>query len=135
MKSGALSLIGVALLVACSGCKLEEVRGSTKFGPSFQHRGSNRTNSTRWTVQQGLDFKWEDGINTGVTYRRRDTDDGNGNNDNAVFFDVSYPIWEAPKKPSKTKKKLKDLKERIETLEAELATLKAQLESGGSTTP
>jgi len=98
--------------------KLKEVRSKSKFGPSFQHSGLNRTDSTRWTAQQGVEFKWSDGLKTGITYRRRDTDDGNGNNDNAVFVDFSFPIWKAEKEPDPLKKRVRKLEKRVKELEA-----------------
>ena len=103
--------------------KLKEIRSKSKVGIQFQHRGSNRTDSDRWTAQQGIEFKWSKGVKTGFTYRRRDVDDGNGNNDNAIFFDVSFPIWKAKKKPDPLKKKVKKLEKRVKELEALLAEL------------
>ena len=112
---------GALMLMLLSGCapKLKEVRSKTKFGPDFRHRGSGRTDSTRWTVQQGIEFKWNKGVRTGITYRRRDTDDGNGNNDNGVFINFSFPIWKAKKKPDPLKKRVKKLERQV----AELQTL------------
>jgi len=109
------------LLILASGCTLREIRSDTKFGPSFRHKGSNRTNSVRWSVEQGFDFKWSKGINTGISFRRRDTDEGTGDNDNTVFFDVSFPIWKAEKKPNPLKKRLKKLERRVAELESMLA--------------
>lgn len=116
-------VIGCMLLVASGpGCsRLKEVRSKTKFGPSFRHKGSKRTDSVRWTVQQGFDFKWKGGVTTGVSYRRRDTDAGTGDSDNGVFFSLSFPVWEAPKKPGSTKKRLKHLEKRVLELEKKLA--------------
>ena len=111
---------GALILILLSGCelKLKQIRSETKFGPSFRHKGADRTDSTRWTVQQGIEFRWNKGVKTGITYRRRDTDDGNGNNDNAVFIDFSFPIWKAKKKPDPLKKRLKKLERRVAELEA-----------------
>ncbi|UCE61900.1 MAG: hypothetical protein JSU63_09215, partial [Phycisphaerales bacterium] len=73
------------------GCTLVEIRSKSKTGPEFRHRGVDRTNSIRWYAQQGFEFVWRDDnnnkITTGVTYRRRDIDNGNSDNDNGVFFD------------------------------------------------
>ncbi|MCH7526031.1 MAG: hypothetical protein IID39_01210 [Planctomycetes bacterium] len=113
-------LIVLSLLVALApGCALEEVRSKTKFGPEFRHKGSNRTNAVRWTAQQGFDFKWDKGISTGITYRRRDTDEGSGDNDNGVWIDISFPIWQAPEKADA-------MARRVERLERRLARLESQ---------
>jgi len=114
----AILMIGCGVF-AFSGCsKLKEIRSKSKFGPRYNHRGTKRTDSTQWTVQQGIEFKFKDGSKTGITYRRRDVDDGNGNNDNSVFVDFSFPIWKAPKKRSSQKKRLKKLEKRVAQLEA-----------------
>ena len=113
-------LTGGLSLILLAGCQqnLKEIRSKTKFGPSFRHKGSKGTDSVRWRVQQGLEFKWKKGIKTGITFRRGDTDDGNGNNDNAVFLDFSFPIWKAEKKPDPMKKRMKKLERRLAELEA-----------------
>lgn len=112
-------LILVAVVAALgAGCQLREIRSRSKVGPQFRHRGSNRTNSVRWAAQQGFDFKWKNGITTGVTYQRRDTDNGNGNNDNGILFRVSFPIWKAKKKPDPLQKRIAKLEERLAELEA-----------------
>lgn len=121
MQSRRLLLVGslmLSLLAGCQAMKLKEVRSKTKFGPSFRHKGSKRTDSVQWTVQQGVEFKWKKGVKTGITYRRRDTDAGNGNNANSVFIDFSFPVWKAKKKPDPMKKKIKKLEKRVAELEA-----------------
>lgn len=125
MRRLVVVIVGSGLLVGSGGCGLKQVRSKTKFGASYRHKGSNRTDSTQWSVQQGLSFKWKHGLRTGISYRRRDIDDGNGNSDNAVYLDVSFPIWKKPKKPSKTAKRLKKLEKRLARLEAELVTLRS----------
>ena len=109
-----------AALVLSTGCALTGIKGKTKFGPSFRHKGSKRTDSVRWTAQQGFDFKWDNGITTGISFRRRDTDNGNGDNANAIFFNVSYPLWKAKKKPDRLKKRVKKLEKRLAEMEARL---------------
>jgi len=109
---------GVILLTWSSGCALQEVRSKTKFGPEYQHSGSDSTDSVRYSEEQGIDFMWGNDWTTGVSYRRRDTDNGNGNNDNGVWFDFSFPIWKRPKAEAKTA-------ERIEALERRLAEVEA----------
>ena len=70
-----------------------------------------------------MEFKWDKGINTSVTYRRRDEDNGNGDRDNGVWFELSFPIWH-PKKPPD------QLASKIEELEMRLAQLEAQSKDG-----
>ena len=120
-RYGILLLCGVSVTLS-SGCALKEIRSETKFGPSFRHKGSDRTNSVRWTAQQGLEFKWDKGVDTGISFRRRDTDDGNGDNDNTLYLDFSFPIWKAEKKSKSLNKRLKKLEKRV----AELETLLRQ---------
>ncbi len=108
------------LVPLATGCALKEVRSKTKVGPEFRHRGSNRTDSDRWTAQQGIEFKWDKGISTGLTYRRRDTDDGSGDNDNGVWFDVSFPIWKAKKRQDNTAERMAELERRVAELERRL---------------
>lgn len=102
------------------GCALKEVRSKTKLGPEFRHKGSNRTESVRWTAQQGVELKWEGGVSTGLTYRRRDTDAGSGDHDDGVWLDFSFPLWKAPKKPDTMKDQMEALARRLATLEAQL---------------
>ena len=111
----------VLLTLFMGGCQLKEIRSKTKFGPEFRHKGSDSTNAVRWTVQQGLDFKWKQGWTTGITYRRRDTDDGSGDNDNGDWIDFSFPIWKAPKNKrdhhNETSIYIDELRQRIAKLE------------------
>ncbi len=125
LKVVAVSMVMLSLSLGCQA-KLKEVRSKTKFGPTYKHKASNRTDSARWTVQQGIELKWNKGVKTGITYRRRDVDAGNGDNDNTVFVDFSFPIWKAKKKPSKMKKRVKKLERRIEQLEALLKTSESE---------
>jgi hypothetical protein len=108
------------LVPLTAGCALKEVRSETKVGPEFRHTGSNRTNSDRWTAQQGIEFKWDKGINTGITYCRRDVDDGQGDNDNGVWLDVSFPIWKAKKRQDNTAERMAALERRVAELESRL---------------
>ena len=122
MEIRRILLTGGLALILLTGCqaKLKEVRAKTKFGPSFRHKGAKRTDSVRWTVQQGFDFKWDNGITTGVDVRRRDVDDGTGDNTTGVFFRVSFPVWKAEKKPDPLKERVRKLEKRLAELEAEL---------------
>ena len=108
----------VLLTLFIGGCQLKEIRSKTKFGPEFRHKGSNSTNAIRWTSQQGFDFKWKRGISTGITYRRRDTASGSGDNDNGVWLDFSFPIWKAPKINEESTEYIQELEMRIAKLEA-----------------
>ena len=117
--------IGVACILASlvfTGCswKLQEVRGKTKFGPEFRDK-SGRKSEVRWTsIQQGFEFKWDNGWKTGITYRRRDIDEGPGGNDNGIWFDFSYPLWKAPKEADASHDQIEDLEKRLAQLEADL---------------
>jgi len=115
-------MIGV-LLLSLAGCTLQEIRSKSKFGPEYRYKGSSRTDSVRWYAQQGVEFKWDKDIVTAVTYRRRDEDNGNGDHDNAVWFELSFPIWQAKKPPDQTARQ-------IEVLEMRLAQLEAQSKDG-----
>jgi len=119
-------LLLISMLIG--GCGVKEIRGKTKFGPEFRHKGSDSTDSVRWTVQQGFDFKLKKGWSTGITYRRRDTARGSGNNDNGVWFDFSFPIWKAPKKKDK-KKDSKETSEYVTELEQRIAQLEAMYDA------
>lgn len=108
----------VVLIAALAGCKAQEVRSKWKVGPEFRHNGSRQTDEVRWTAQTGIEVKWSNGVTTGITYRRRDTDDGGSQNDNGVWLEWSFPLWKAPEKKD-------DLKARIAELEARVAALEA----------
>ena len=118
MKRLTLLIFLLFIVPPFSGCGLKEIRSKTKFGPEFRHRGIDSTNSVRWYAQQGFDFKWENDLTTGITYRRRDTDNGSGDNDNGVWIDFSFPIWKAPKKSDQTSESVHKLEKRITELEA-----------------
>lgn len=109
--------LGLPLL---TGCALKEVRSKTKTGVEYRHSGTSRTDAERYLVQQGVQFKWDKGVSTTVSYRRRDTNDGNGNNDNGVWFEIGFPIWKAKSKPVETTERLATLERRIAELENRL---------------
>lgn len=119
-------IVAVLVVSVLPGCALKEIRSKSKIGPEFRHRGSNSTNSVRWTVQQGFDFKWDEGVSTGITYRRRDTDGGSGDNDNGVWIDFSFPIWKAPKKEHATAARVEELERRLAQLEGQAKARFAQ---------
>jgi hypothetical protein len=119
MRAGTYAGCGL-LVCLVTGCALQEVRSKTLAGPEFRYSGSSRTNEDRWTVQQGIEFKWDRGITTGVTYRRRDVDQGDGDHDDGVWVDFSFPIWTAPKKPDPTARRVDVLEKRLAELERKL---------------
>jgi len=112
----------ICVAIAAAGCALQEIRSKSKFGPEFRHSGSDRTNDVRWYAQQGFDFIWSDQkgnkITSGITYRRRDVDEGDGGNDNGIWLDFSFPIWRAPSKAKETNERIGSLEERIAMLES-----------------
>lgn len=108
-----------------SGCKAKptELRGKTSFGPEFRNRGNN-TSEVRYTAQQGFEMKWDNGWTTGVQYRRRDVDEGSGDNENRVLVEVGYPIWKAPKKEDKaTDRRIQKLQEEVEEMRDRVAAM------------
>lgn len=125
-KACCLSLMGCLLAVALTGgCKANptELRGKTSFGPEFRNRGNN-TQEVRYAAQQGFEMKWDNGWTTGVQYRRRDVDEGSGDNENRVLVEVGYPIWKAPKKEDKaTDRRIQQLQEQVEEMRARVAGL------------
>jgi hypothetical protein len=125
------SAIAITLAFIC-GCTLTEIRSKSKVGPEFRYRSSDRTNSIRWYAQQGFDFVWQDDrnnkITTGITYRRRDIDNGNSDNDNGVWLEFSFPLWVAPKEPD-------PVMQRVRQLERRLAELEANQSAGGGQIP
>ena len=124
------------VLAFLPGCTLVEIRSKSKAGPEFRHRGFYRTDSIRWYAQQGLEFVWRDDhnskITTGVTYRRRDIDNGNSDNDNGIWLDFSFPLWKAERSTDPAARRIELLERRIAALEAEqgqaLARSSAQTE-------
>lgn len=118
MRTG--TLVACGLMVSMfSGCGIKEVRSKSKFGPEFRHSGTKRTSRTRWSAQQGIEFKWEKGVTTAMTYRRRDDDNGGGNNDNGVWFEVSFPLWKAKPKADKNAARIRELERRLAAIEAD----------------
>ena len=118
---------GVVLLALLSGCALEEVRSKNKFGSEWRHSGSRSTAEERYSVEPGFEFKWDKGISTGLSYRRRDIDNGSGDSDNGLFVDVSFPLWKRPKAEAKTAERIEELERRL----AELETARAERSADG----
>jgi len=111
-------MLGMVIPVLC-GCALQEVRSKSLWGPEWQHKGSDSTDAVRYYAQEGLEFKWDKGIATTVTYRRRDVDDGNGDNDNGVWFDISFPLWKAKPKEKAAELRIAELERRLALVETE----------------
>lgn len=101
------------------GCTLQEVRGKTKGGTEWRHSGSRNDNDERYSFEHGFEFKWDNGWSTGISGRRRDINDGTGDNDTGVWLDVSYPIWKAPKKASAEQRRIAELEKRLAMLEGQ----------------
>jgi len=121
----AILLAPLIATVACtSGCKsggVTEIRGKNQVGPEFQHDGVKRSDQIRYYAGQQIEAKWENGWTTAVTYRYRAIDEGNGNQEQLVLFEVGYPIWKAPKKPDKTAMQIEELQKKIGELQSRLA--------------
>ena len=119
-------LIGV-LVAFAGGCAmptmpvLQEVRHKNRVGVEEQHKGSSDTNAERYTVAQGVEFKWDKGLVTGVEVRRRDQNEGDGDNDTGLWFDVSYPLWQAAGGEKHADNETRELRLRIEELEGRMA--------------
>lgn len=128
MKKRWVACFVIVLLQWCAGCSLTEVRGKSKFGVENRYEGSSRSHEQRWLAQQGFDFTWRDKddrkFTTGVTYRRRDVDEGGGDHDDGVWIDFSFPIWKAPRDP--VARKIDLLERRLARLEAERHRLLTQ---------
>ncbi len=114
------------VLIACSctlmvesGCSLKEIRSKSTVGPEWRSSGAGgqREHEVRWSGQQGFELKWDRGISTTVTYRRRDSDGGDGDHDNGVWFELGFPLWKA--------KEQETLAQRVKSLEARLAYLES----------
>ena len=128
-RTGPLGILPVlaGIMLCVAGCanngkwSVTEIGGKTSFGPEWRNFGNN-THDIRYTAIQGLDFKLANKWNLGVSYQRRDVDEGSGDNENLVLFEVGYPIWNAPKKAEKSAVELE-----IEGLERELRLLNTEV--------
>lgn len=126
-KEYSLSMMSCSIVILLlGGCNVKptELRGKTSFGPEFRNRGNN-TQEVRYDARQAFDLKWDNGWSTGIQYRRRDVDDGSGDNENRVLVEVGYPLWKAPKKEEKsTERRIEDLQKQVEEMRARVAALR-----------
>ncbi len=125
-RACALCLASLTAVLALAGCKANptELRGKTSFGPEFQNRGNN-TSQIRYDARQAFEMKWDNGWTTGLSFRRRDIDDGSGDNENRVMAEIGYPLWKAPKKEDKaTDRRIQELQEQVEEMRVRVAELK-----------
>jgi hypothetical protein len=82
-------IITTILLSSCSS--LTEIRHKNSIGQEF------RENSDRYSLQEGIEFSFENGIKTGVSYRHRFTDNDEDTAENGVWLELSYPLWKKKK--------------------------------------
>ncbi len=122
MRSNAFLPIAASVVLAC-GCapKLKEIRSKSESGVEWRHSGTNRHDEERYSVSQGIEFKWDKGITTGVKYRRRDVNDGGGDGENGVWFDFGIPIWQAKENEGTSSAQVASLEARVAELERLLA--------------
>ncbi|MEE9296208.1 MAG: hypothetical protein V3W34_14775 [Phycisphaerae bacterium] len=118
MKTVQALVVLLVGLITC-GCRLTEIGSKHKLGVEYRHSGANDHEAQRYTFRQGLVFKWDDGSDTTITYRRRDVNDGAGDHDDGVWIEFSYPVWKAPDR------RKDDLSRRVQALERQVASLTA----------
>lgn len=115
------SLSTAAWLVVCilivPGCALKEVRSKVAFGPEFRHSGERNTSEVRYYASQGIELKWDRGITTELNYRRREIDEGSGDNENLLLVQVGFPLWEAQQPENPLAKRVRELERRLAELE------------------
>lgn len=123
-------LLVLILLPGCKSISISEITGKSSFGPEFRNFGDG-TSDIRYTAIQGFDLKLSNGWTTGVSYQRRDVDDGGGDNENLVLFEIGYPIWKASKKSEKTANQLRlhKLGNELHELSGELAAAENQAQT------
>jgi len=113
----------VAVLIAAltTGCQVNEIRSTNEFGVEWRHKGEGRTNHERYFVKPGLELEWSNDVETEVSFRRRDDNDGPGDSDNGLFFDVSIPIWRREPERDPRDLRIAELERRLAALEARVA--------------
>ncbi len=106
------------LLVFNSGCGLREIRTKTKFGVEARHTNKDKSHVERYLVQEALQLKWDNGVDTSLIYRRRDVSNSESSDaDDGVWFEIGIPLWKAPKKPDEVKTRMAALERRVAELE------------------
>jgi len=130
--SVALVVLTCAVASGCKTASVSEVRGKTAFGPEFRNRGNN-TSEVRYDARQSIEAKWDNGWTTALAFRRRDVDDGSGDNETRGMVEVGYPLWKAPKKPDKTAERLQELQQEVQEMRARVTAL--QVPANGDAEP
>ncbi len=122
------------VLLFTDGCSsLTQVNSKQKYGVEWRHKGEGDTDDERYGVQQGLEFKFANGLSTTLSYRRRDVAAGAGEGENAFFLNVGFPLWKKKAESKKAEKqantwasadtRIRSLERRIEELETRLKEL------------
>lgn len=119
-RTAVRGLFALAAL-ASAGCQLNEVRSTHGFGAEWRHQGEGRTEHQRFSVEPGLEFVWDNGVETGLSYRRRDDNEGPGNHDDGLFVQLSFPLWKRPKEKDTSELRIAELERRLSALEARSA--------------
>lgn len=130
-----LSLMLIVAALGVSGCKsakVIEISGKSAGGAQFQNHGNN-THDVKYYAIQSLEFKLSNKWTIGVGYQRTDIDEGTGDNENLILFEVGYPM-NAPKKPEKTaeEQQIEGLERELRLLDTELAAARMESPDGSS---
>ncbi len=124
MRNHALLIGLIFCITSGEGCGLREIRSKTKAGVEYRQKNVDKSTHERYLAQESVQFKWDNGVDTSVIYRRRDLSDNvSGDHDDGVWFEVSVPIWKAKPKPDQTVARVEHLERRIQELEARLAQI------------
>ncbi len=114
-------LVPLFFVAGCSW-RLKEVTNRWKFGVEARHQRANDTDDERYSEETGFDFKWANDWKTGISYRRRDSDEGNGDGEDGVWIDFAFPVWKARPKPDANAQRIAELEQRLAQLEVEQAS-------------
>jgi len=114
-------IIVLACVSLSQACNLKEIRSKTKFGVEHRAESIDKSDLERYLVQEAIQFKWDNGVDTTVSYRRRDVRDSpSADYDNGYWFEIGVPIWKAPNKSKSADARIALLEERIAHLERSL---------------